>query len=159
MFRWKVATIVILGLIAVFLIVDLIMLVHLLRNEPRKQNYTFVADLLGQLPAGTPLDTAINPLTALTHSYSEIRFQHAGRVRLWNSTQTQLTLRTIADTFFAEDKQLLTWMGIQDAEGRQFNLAAYTNIGFTLPEDDWENYLAGKDNYYFTFEIGTLSSR
>ena len=57
-------------LIAIFLVVDVIMLVHLLRNQPRKQNHTFVGDVLQLLPPDTLLETALNPLSALTESYS-----------------------------------------------------------------------------------------
>lgn len=46
MFRWKVAAIIISVLIAIFLVVDIILLVHYNNSQPRTINHTFLADLL-----------------------------------------------------------------------------------------------------------------
>ena len=45
-FKWKVGAIIIAVLMIIFLAIDIFMIVYLSKNQLRKTNYTFAADLL-----------------------------------------------------------------------------------------------------------------
>ena len=69
-----------------FLVTDILLLVHLNNNQPRKQNYTFAADIISDLASASSTITAKqfgNMMSALTISYDELEYQQASKVDDW----------------------------------------------------------------------------
>jgi hypothetical protein len=152
-FKWKVAAIVISVLIAIFLVVDIILLVHYNNSQPRKNNYTFIADVLSNSASATmPRQSFVNLITALSVSYEDLWFQSANLVQTWSAPP--LTLDKVGSFFDgdASDNQLFLF-SLKDAANNNYLAAAYSHIGFPLPSN-WQDYLINPKNQYYIFEIG-----
>lgn len=151
-FRWKVAAIIVTVLIAAFVIADVIIAVHLSNNQPRKNNYTFAANVLKTLPNTTSKKAVINILSGLTVSFSDLWYQQANLIKRWTKTTVGVTIDELATIFGENSDQLLTLVGFTDSNGDKFVGAAYTHVAFKLP-DTWRTYLSDVSKSYYTFEI------
>ena len=146
------AAIIISVLIAIFLVVDIILLVHYNNSQPRNTNYSFLTDLL-QLESASlmPRATFVNIASALSLSYSDLWFQSASLVSSWKAPP--LTLEQVGNFFGDSSDHQLFIFSLTDGT-TNYVAAAYSNIGFPLPSG-WADYLADPTHDYFTFEIGT----
>ena len=129
-------------LIAIFLVIDIILLVHYNNSQPRKTNFTFMAGLLDySANKGDNYSTQkfINAATALSKSYSEMWFQSASLVSRWIEG-SQLTLDQIGAFFDGDTDHQLFIMTINDGIN-DYLAVAYSHIGFPLPSADWQTYL------------------
>jgi hypothetical protein len=152
-FKWKVAAIIISVLIAIFLVVDIILLVHYNNSLPRSTNYTFLADLLDYINANNDqFSTAqfVNLASALAASYSDLWFQSASLVQAWNTPP--LTLDAIGSFFDGDNDNQLFILTLTDGANSYVG-AAYSHIGFPLPSGNWQNFLSDPTKEYYTFEI------
>lgn len=147
------AAIIISVLIAIFLVVDIILLVHYNNSQPRNINYSFLTDLL-KLESASPMprNAFINIASALSLSYSDLWFQSASLVSSWKAPQ--LTLDQVGKFFGDSSDHQLFIFSLTDGT-TNYVAAAYSNIGFPLPSG-WTDYLADPTHHYFTFEIGIL---
>jgi hypothetical protein len=152
-----VAAIIISVLIAIFLVVDIILLVHLNNSQPRNINYTFLADILDySISNGDTYTTQqfLNMATALTTSYSDMWFQSASLVQAWNSASGQPTLDTFGGFFDGDSDHQLLVLTLNDGTNKVI-AGVYSHIGFPLPSGDWQSYVSKTGKSYYTFEIGT----
>ena len=149
------AAIIISVLIAIFLVVDIILLVHYNNSQPRNTNYSFLTDLLKQQTAASnmPRGAFINIASALSLSYSDLWFQSASLVSSWKAPP--LTLDQVGNFFGDSSDHQLFIFSLTDGTTK-YVAAAYSNIGFPLPSG-WTDYLADPAHHYFTFEIGKFS--
>lgn len=148
------AAIIISVLIAIFLVVDIILLVHYNNSQPRNTNYSFLTDLLQQqAPSNMPRGAFINIASALSLSYSDLWFQSASLVSSWKAPP--LTLDQVGNFFGDSSDHQLFIFSLTDGT-TNYLAAAYSNIGFPLPSG-WTDYLANPAHHYFTFEIGKPS--
>jgi hypothetical protein len=153
-FKWKVASIIVAVLITGFLIADIILLVDYNNSQPRANNYSFLSGILKEAAKSpTPLTRQqfVNIATGLTTSFSDIYFQTATLAASWTSVNP-LTLDTVAKFFNGDTDHQLYILQMTD-QVNTYYAAAYTHIGFPLP-DSYKSYLGTGKNQYFTFEIG-----
>lgn len=147
------AAIIISVLIAIFLVVDIILLVHLNNSQPRKINYTFLANLLDySISNGDIYSTQqfVNMATALSNSYSDMWFQSASLVQ---AASGLLTLDAMGGFFKGDSDNQLFVLTLSDGTNTVI-AGAYSHIGFPLPSGNWQAYLNGTGKSYYTFEIG-----
>lgn len=159
-FKWKVAVIVIIVLLAIFLVVDILMAVYLGNHSLRNHNYSFAADVISLL-AGTNLTRTqfTNLMGGLSASYTDIWFQNASKVGGWNSNDPTnlLTIDKVAAIFNTKVTDRLTVVRFTDGD-TVFVVGAYTHIPFQVPVNDWKDYLSNSSHSYYNFEIGTIPS-
>lgn len=142
------AAIIISVLIAIFLVVDIILLVHYNNSQPRNTNYSFLTDLI-KLESASLMrrDSFVNIATALSLSYSDLWFQSASLVSSWKAPP--LSLDQVGKFFGDSSDHQLFIFSLTDGN-KDYMAAAYSNIGFPLPSG-WKDYLADSTHDYFTF--------
>ena len=152
-FKWKVAVIVIIVLLAIFLVVDILMAVYLGNHSLRNHNYSFAADVISLL-AGTNLTRTqfTNLMGGLSASYTDIWFQNASKVSGWNSNDPAnlLTIDKVAAIFSTKVTDRLTVVRFTDGD-TVFVVGAYTHIPFQVPVNDWRDYLGNSSHSYYNF--------
>lgn len=150
------AAIVISVLIAIFLVVDIILWVHYNNSQPRKINYTFLADLLDQTASQNDAYSKqqfVNIADAFSSSYQELWFRSATLIQA--ITTPPLILDNVGSFFDGDssDNQFFLFT-LKDGANNAYLAAAFSHIGFPLPSGNWQDYITtNKSNHYYTFEI------